>query len=174
MATPTRPLMSCWPGYVIGRPVISSCSLMKAMALPGERDRADEHAEEHLGGDVDGGLEAERVQVQELDDGDERCGAAADAVEDGHELWHRGHLDEAGDGDGDGRAEDHGDDGEDEVLSRVAQLGQRERHADGERGGGGADEVARPGPLGRAQELERQDEADDGDEVGEVARRRPV
>ena len=37
MATPTSALMTCWPGYVIGRPVISSWSLTKATALP-EKD----------------------------------------------------------------------------------------------------------------------------------------
>ena len=34
MATPTSALMTCWPGYVTGRPGMSSWSLTKAMALP--------------------------------------------------------------------------------------------------------------------------------------------
>ena len=34
IAAPTSALMTCCPGYVIGRPVISSCNLMNAMALP--------------------------------------------------------------------------------------------------------------------------------------------
>ena len=34
MATPTTALITCWPGYVMGRPVMSSCSLTNATALP--------------------------------------------------------------------------------------------------------------------------------------------
>ena len=39
MTIPRTAFTCCWPGYVIGRPVISSCSLANAIALPGERDR---------------------------------------------------------------------------------------------------------------------------------------
>ena len=61
------------------------------------------------------------MQVQQLDDGDQGRRATADAVEDGHQLWHRRHLHEAGHRHGDGRAEHHGDEGEHEVLARVPQ-----------------------------------------------------
>ena len=44
------------------------------------------------------------MQMEQLHDGDQRRRTAADAVEDGHELWHGGHLHEAGHGHRDGRA----------------------------------------------------------------------
>ena len=80
------------PGYVIGRPPISSCSFAKAIIEPGERDRADQRREHDRERDVDRrrtGLGEDAVQLGERD---QRRRAAADAVEQRHHLRHRGHL----------------------------------------------------------------------------------
>ena len=107
----------------------------------GERDRADEHRH----GDDGEGPRA--LAVPDLDEGDERGRAAADAVEGGDELRHLRHLHAAR---GDHR--DHGADrdrGEDEA--EVPQLDAQHVGEHGDRRAGGAEQV-RPARGARVAE----------------------
>ncbi len=78
-----------WPGNVIGRVGISSCSFANVIADPANETRTDEHRER----DREPG--PRRLRVRQLEQGDEGGGTAADAVEQRDQLRHLGHLDQA-------------------------------------------------------------------------------
>jgi hypothetical protein len=96
--------------------------------------------------------------------------AAADRVEEAHELWHRGHLDLAGgDQSGDaarGQADRrHADGGRrDQVLPRD----DRDRRGDGQRHGGRGQQVAAPRGRGVVHPMQADDEADGRDQEQQV------
>ena len=78
-----------WPGNVIGRPLRSSCSFANAIIEPAneiEPIRAESTVE------TDAVVARPAGRDVELGQRDERRGAAADPVEQGHHLRHRGHL----------------------------------------------------------------------------------
>ena len=91
-----------WPGKVIGRPLMSSCSFAKAIIEPAneiEPISAESTVETDRGRGEAGGRDVELGQR------DERRRAAADPVEQGHHLRHRGHLHLARADEADGRAD---------------------------------------------------------------------
>ena len=88
----TTPFTNCWPGYVIGRPPISSCSFANATIEP-ENEIAPISAESTIASEMSTfgapGVGQDPVHLRE---GDQRGRSAADAVEQRHHLRHRGHL----------------------------------------------------------------------------------
>src|ERR1019366_5568436 len=93
---------------------------------------------------------------------------AADAVEDGHHLGHRRHLDLTGRRHGHCGADGHGRQGEDQVQRVGPHRGVGEGEAHGQRGGGRGEQVAVAGVLGRAQALQGHDEPHRGQQVDQV------
>ena len=95
-----------WPGNVIGRPLRSSCSFANAISEP---------ANEIEPISAERTVETEAVVARsprrdvELGQRDERRGAAADPVEQGHHLRHRRHLHRARADEADGRADQRRD-----------------------------------------------------------------
>ena len=91
-----------WPGKMIGRPLISSCSFANATSEPAneiEPISAESTVETDRGRREAAGRDVELGQRDE-------CGcAAADPVEQGHHLRHRGHLHRACADEADGRAD---------------------------------------------------------------------
>ena len=129
-----------WPGYVIGRPVISSWSFAKATMLPAndtepmsaERTMATETLRSRSPGSRD--------RVVEVRERDQRRRPAADAVEQRHHLRHRGHLHGARRVRADRRRDGHDEDHPDELVG--VEAGQEERRHDGDGHAEGADPVA--------------------------------
>ena len=65
-------------------------------------------------------------------------------------------------------ADHDGDDDEEQIAVVAVDRRERERPRHGDDHPGRAGQVAETGALGRAQPLQGQDEADDGDEIDEV------
>ena len=85
-------LITCWPGTASGRVGIRSWSLAKAMFEP-QKETEPTTAAKRTGIRVSSGIVlAERDPVADLRPGDQRHGAAADAVVEGDHLRHLGHL----------------------------------------------------------------------------------
>ena len=104
--TSSSPLSSCCaPPIVIGLPGQDLLQLGEGDVRAPERDRADDRREQREDRDV-GRLVGEAAGLAELDPGDERDRAAADAVEQRDHLRHRGHLHVARGRDADDRADD--------------------------------------------------------------------
>ena len=99
----TRALTTCWPGYVIGRPLRSSCSFANATSEPANEiaPMSPENAT-----DTASSPSSPPPSV-ELRERDERRRTAADAVEQRHHLRHRGHLHAARADDAHGPADRH-------------------------------------------------------------------
>ena len=147
-----------WPGNVIGRPLSSSCSFPKAISEPAneiEPIRAERTVE------TEAVVARPPVAMWNSATRDERRRAAADPVEQGHHLRHRGHLHPARADEADRGADQRRDDDQRPVADAVEQQRARDRedHADA------ADPVPAPRVLGRGEEAQREDEADDRDEV---------
>ena len=97
--------------------------------------------------------------VLELDQGHQRRGGAAHAVEDGDHLRHGGHLDRAG-----GKNRGDGADSEaDQDQEDIVQAGHEERGDDRDRHAERGDLIAAAGGGRGAEQLETDDEADRGD-----------
>ena len=80
--------MMCWPGTRIGWLGISSWSFAKAMFEP-QKETEPTTSENRIGISTSSGMSpAEREPVAELRPGDQRHGAAADAVVEGDHLRH--------------------------------------------------------------------------------------
>jgi hypothetical protein len=128
-----------------------------------EADRADHDPEEDHQQDHEALLGPEVLEPVELGDRDQRDRAAADPVERGYELGHRGHRHPPCAGDADRRADRHGDGDLDQVeRSRVEQrYDDRDQHPDGR------DHVALAGRGGLAEPPDAQDEEQRRDQVGE-------
>ena len=108
-----------------------------------------------------------RAVVAELDPGDQRHGAAADAVEQRDHLRHRGHLHLARRGHADGGAERDAE----RDQPPVALAGVQQRRDHGDRHADGGDAVAAHGgrrPGEPAQPLDEQREGDDVEDVDEA------
>ena len=89
VASRTAMLKMFWPGNVIGRPLSSSCSFANAIIEPAneiEPISAERTVE------TEAVVARPRGRDVELGQRDERRRAAADPVEQGHHLRHRGHL----------------------------------------------------------------------------------
>ena len=130
-----------WPGKVIGRPLSSSCSFANAIIEPAneiEPIRAESTVE------TDAVVARPARRDVELGQRDECRGAAADPVEQGHHLRHRGHLHRAGAEEADRGADHTGDDDQGPVADPVEQqrADDREDHPDA------ADPVPRRAYLG--------------------------
>ena len=82
-----------WPGNVIGRPEMSSCSFANAISEP-ENEIEPISAERTIDDELV--VATPPARDVELGQRDERRRAAADPVEQGHHLRHRGHLHRAG------------------------------------------------------------------------------
>ncbi len=139
----------------------------------GESDGADEHTDEHLGV-----MDAQQrtaelltavasgVDVEVAVPADERGGEADEAVHDGDQLGHAGHLDDPGAPQSDARADGRGDGDQHETGGGDAPGGETD-------GGGQRDDHARDAPddsraggpvLREAGQAE--DEQQRGDDVG--------
>ena len=104
-----------------------------------------------------------RDRVVEVRERDQRRRAAADAVEQRHHLRHRGHLHRARRVRPDRRRDGHDEDHPDELV-RV-EAGQEERRHDGDGHAEGADPVAVARSRRVGEVAQREDEADDRDDV---------
>ena len=130
-STTAMPMISaltiCWPRNTIGRPEISSCSLANATSDP-ENEIEPISAESAV--EVASTVARPAGEAVELVERDQRCRAAADPVEEGHHLRHRGHLHRARADQADGAADRHRD--RDQAVVAEAVLGERdddrERH----------------------------------------------
>ena len=130
----------------------------------GERDSADQRREHDRDADVDLQVAGVWRAVVELRPGNERCRAAADAVEQRHHLRHRGHLHAPGRDRPEAAADDHSEDD----LPVADDLALREGDADREQHPGRADPVAEAGLVGLREEAKREDEGHDRDQIEEV------
>ena len=86
----TTTFTTFWPGNTIGRPLTSSCSFAKATSEPANEIEPIS-AESTIGQRLVARL-SDAVVLVELGERDERRRAAADPVEQGDHLRHRGHL----------------------------------------------------------------------------------
>jgi hypothetical protein len=124
----------------------------------GERDRADQRRQ----GDREALVpDEDAVELVELRERDERRRPAADPVEQGHHLRHRGHLHLPRADHSDHAPDRGGDDDQRPVRDPLDEQRGRDRdehpHA--------AQPVAAPRVLRGREKTQRQDEADDRDEV---------
>ena len=87
----------CWPGNVIGAPLISACSLANAISEPEKVmapiARPERHLDQALGVDVARRADAERLRRVQRRRGDEHRGEADQRMERRDQLRQRGHLD---------------------------------------------------------------------------------
>ena len=153
-------LTTFWPGKTIGRPLTSSCSFANATTEPANEidpisaERTIETVSSRTGSSG----------VVPLGERDERGRAAPDPVEDRDHLRHRGHPHVARPDDADHAADDEPDDHQQPVPDAV----QEERRPDREEHPRPADPVPLARVARRREELQRDDEADDRDEVEEA------
>ena len=155
------------PGKTTGRVVISSCSLAKVTSEPAKRHRADQDRERGRGQRElrDVGRRRRRPSC-ELEQRDQRGGAAADAVEQRDQLRHLGHLHPV-------RRRRRRPTVPTAIATRIGGRWSRscvEEHDRRRRRTAPAAPIRLPrrAVLGRRQALEREDEADRGDQVGEL------
>ena len=83
---------TCWPGYVIGRPWISSCSFANATIEPANEIEPISTASTIASETSPCSRPGSPAMLWNSASADERRRAAADAVEQRHHLRHRGHL----------------------------------------------------------------------------------
>ena len=149
------------PGKTTGREVISSWSLAKVTSDPAN-DTDPTRMVNAVAASVKPGVAG--LHVGELEQRDEGGRATADPVEQRDQLRHLGHLHAACADQPDRRT--HGD--RDEDRDDVVQLGVEEHHDAGEDRPEGADQVAGAGGARGREALEGEDEADGGEQVGEL------
>ncbi len=151
------------PGKITGRVVISSCSLAKVTIDP-EKLTAPTTIVNAVAHKVEGryvGAADEPGDLVQLQQRHQCRRAAADAVEQRHQLRHLGHLHPL-------RADDadHGPDSDrDQDQRKVVEVVGEEHRDGGKHRTSGAEQVAVACGLRRRQPLERKDEADGRDEV---------
>src|SRR4029450_11487566 len=116
-------------------------------------------------GAVEDDVALERPDRVELDERDQRCRAAADAVEQRHHLRHRGHLHLPGADDTDRRADCHPG-GHPPVAGHDLLERERDDHRPEHSGGGDLD--AESGVPRRREEAQREDERRDREQIEEV------
>ena len=157
-------LITCCPGTASGRVGIRSWSLAKAMFEP-QKETEPTTAAKRIGNQR---VERDQLSpsrsadpVADLRPGDQRHGAAADAVVEGDHLRHLGHL-HADRG-------DHADRGADPEAERdqapVADPVEQQRGDDGDRHADGGDQVARLAVVGWVPLFDPDDEEREGDDV---------
>ena len=123
-----------------------------------EGDRADEHRERTRRG-------RDRRHVRRVGQfyaGDKRSSSATDTVEERDQLRHLRHRDATGGGHTDGGPDDDRADDQ----THMAKIVGKKRDQNRQHGATGTDQVAATGRSGRGQTLEREDEADCGDQIG--------
>ena len=130
------------PGKTTGREVISSCSLAKVTTEPAKLTEPTRIVNAVATNSNTGAGTV--VQFGQLEQGDEGRGAAADTVEQRHQLRHLGHLHPVGAEHPDGRAS--------AIAARIGEQvldvsGEKDDHA-GEHRARSADQVAAARGLG--------------------------
>ena len=167
MPTSSSALTTCWPGTDERPGRDQVLELGEGDVRAPEGDRADHRGEEDGDQGVERDLLAERDPVADLRPGDQRHGAAADAVVEGDHLRHLGHL-HADRGDhADRRADPEAERDQPPVADPVEQ----QRGDDGDRHADRGDHVALLGGRRVGALFDADDEEREGDDV---ERRGPV
>ena len=167
MAAKSAALAACCAANTIGRPGKSSWSFANATRLPAKEIGADQGGEEHRADVITRDVAARGRQTVKLGGGHERCGPAADAVEERHHLWDGRHLHEACRGDSDNGSDRHPRCDQPVLVDVPVE----EREDDGDGHADRSDHVPGTG-RGRSTQAANPDDQEDGrDEIGEVDRR---